>query len=113
MHSVRRRIACWREGDGRKLNSMRKKQFEKNLEKNKEYVDEVIRMFNLRAQLEDSKPKTNDFSIRWKEVMEKNRSGLRNESMKQNNLGSPEKKILSMLKHREIKQDRTSLRSLE
>mmetsp|Transcript_37324 Transcript_37324/g.69524 ORF Transcript_37324/g.69524 Transcript_37324/m.69524 type:complete len:856 (+) Transcript_37324:176-2743(+) len=90
-----------------------KKQFEKNLEKNKEYVDEVIRMFNLRAQLEDSKPKTNDFSIRWKEVMEKNRSGLRNESMKQNNLGSPEKKILSMLKHREIKQDRTSLRSLE
>lgn len=109
-----RRDKLLEQGKWKETKSDERKQFQKNLDKNKEYIDEVIRMYNLRAQNESEKPVHNDFSIRWKEVLEKNRKNLSNDSiMRQRSISSPEQKILAMLKTQEVKQDRVSLRGTD
>jgi hypothetical protein len=112
----RRELGKWKE-----TKAEEQKVYEENIKKNEAYINEVIRMYHLREQMNPAENMDNatskktplesrDFSIRWQEVLAKNKEGRKNEIMTvQKDINASEKKILTMLKVHEIKQDTVSL----
>ena len=87
------------------------KLFEKSIEKNKDYIDEVVRMSNLKGQMLPSEEASHDYTIRWGESAVKNRE-VSKQSRKHDSVGAEEERVLRMLKLQETKQDKRSLQTL-
>ena len=89
--------------------------FARNIRRNKEYIDEVVRMYNLRAQVSPTvvSSKGKDFCTLWQEHLEKVRAGEYTEINKGKNssqLSCQDRKVMSLLRTQEVKEDVDALR---
>jgi hypothetical protein len=107
----RREQGKWRESKANEVS-----QFKKNIEESREYIDEVVRMYNLRATMSPTVAASSqqDFSRLWSDHIDrKEQKGMKNEARNNGKrLDFSEKKILSLLRTQETKQDAYSLRCI-